>query len=125
MRHQSHSISMSVRSLRRKAKAKAKAKKSGEDGRGTPWAVGLAPSLLERETWPPVGADLSFFLRTVIVDSFDQGKDGGGGGERTSRVLQEAEYRLGFAIRDLPVGTGKEKWLDPLRALLLSLQFRI
>ena len=28
---------------------------------------GLSPNLLDRETWPPVGADLSFFLRTVIV----------------------------------------------------------
>ena len=25
----------------------------------------------------------------------------------------EADSRLGFAIRDLPSGTGKEKWLDP------------
>jgi hypothetical protein len=36
-----------------------------------PWAVGLVPHLLERETWPPVGADLAFYLRTVIVDSLD------------------------------------------------------
>ena len=56
---------------------------------------------------------------TDIVGSFDQGRDGGG--EKTSRVLQEAEYRLGFAIRDLPVGTGKEKWLDPLCALVFVL----
>ncbi|GLB36953.1 putative spindle pole body component [Lyophyllum shimeji] len=100
-----------------------------------PWAVGLAPALLEREVWPPVGADLSFFLRTVIVDSFEDGRwygDGGGRhirgngegegvgegqeeGRRTrSRVVEEAEYRLGFAIRDLPVGSGRDKWLDPL-----------
>jgi hypothetical protein len=25
----------------------------------------------------------------------------------------EAEYRLGFAIRDLPAGSGRERWLNP------------
>ncbi|KAF8633668.1 hypothetical protein AX15_001316 [Amanita polypyramis BW_CC] len=75
-----------------------------------PWAVGLAAALLDRETWPPVGTDLGFFLRTVIVDSI-------GGESHTvderEKVLEEAEYRLGFAIRDLPVGSRK-KWMNPL-----------
>jgi hypothetical protein len=89
-----------------------------------PWAVGLAPHLLERQTWPPVGADLAFYLRTVIVDSLDwterettkNGVEGveGGGSMADAMVLEEAEWRLGFAIKDLPVGTGKEKWMDPL-----------
>ncbi|KAG5735482.1 hypothetical protein E4T56_gene11143 [Termitomyces sp. T112] len=83
-----------------------------------PWAVGLAPSLLERETWPPVGADLSFLLRTVIVDSIDncwnRNFAGCGGDEKPrSCVLEEAEYRLGFAIRDLST-SGRDKWLNPL-----------
>jgi len=82
-----------------------------------PWAVGLAPHLFERETWPPGGADLSFFLRTVIVDSLDwrdnRSQDDETVGDDTV-VLEEAEWRLGFAIKDLPVGKRGEKWLNPL-----------
>jgi hypothetical protein len=106
--------SMAIRSLYRKPAA---IKKPGENMQTQPWAVGLAPALLERETWPPVGADLSFFLRTVIVDSFEGGNvwdDEQTVGNERSRVVEEAEYRLGFAIRDLPTGTGREKWLNPL-----------
>lgn len=32
----------------------------------------------------------------------------------SSRIAQEAEIRLGFAIRDLPSDTGRERWLNPL-----------
>ncbi|KAG6832846.1 hypothetical protein H0H87_000200 [Tephrocybe sp. NHM501043] len=108
---------LAVRSLRRKIHTK---KTHDDDGSSLeqPWAVGLSPSLLERETWPPVGADLSFFLRTVIVDSIEEGGSGyvdGDDGEKVrSIILEEAEYRLGFAIRDLPTGSGKDKWLNPL-----------
>ncbi|KAF9467451.1 gamma-tubulin complex, DGRIP91/SPC98 component protein [Collybia nuda] len=101
--------SMSIRSLRRKPN-----KKSSESHSQLPWAVGLASALLERETWPPVGADLSFFLRTVIVDSFEFGKDHLEENSGRRRVQEEAEYRLGFAIRDLPVDPGRDKWLNPL-----------
>ncbi|KAG5634756.1 hypothetical protein H0H81_000887 [Sphagnurus paluster] len=118
--HTPHSISF--RSLRRKTAKKAL------DGIDLvqPWAVGISPSLLERETWPPVGSDLSFFLRTVIVDSSleigryvsSPGTDSGGDRiEDKSRVLKEAEYRLGFAIRELPVGSLRDKWLNPLSEL--------
>ena len=58
------------------------------------------------------GADLSFLLRTVIVDSLDEGRLVGGGNGRNV-VLEEAEWRLGFAIRDLPVGVGRDRWLNP------------
>ncbi|KAG2126974.1 Spc98 family-domain-containing protein [Suillus bovinus] len=82
------------------------------------WAVGLAPFLTERGTWPPGGADLSFFLRTVIVDSQDTcsfGPDDSKEHELGSRrIAQEAEVRLGFAIRDLSSDTGRERWLNPL-----------
>lgn len=81
------------------------------------WAVGLSPNLTERDTWPPGGSDLSFFLRTVIVDSFEPNFRGGYEGEAQSgqeRLFAEAEYRLGFAIRDLPVGAGRDRWLNPL-----------
>lgn len=105
---------MAVRSLRRKPSSRKTTQQEQQL-----WAVGLAPSLLEREMWPPVGADLSFFLRTVIVDSIDSHWSGNfveyGRREKVqSRVLEEAEYRLGFAIRDLPIGSGRDKWLNPL-----------
>lgn len=81
------------------------------------WAVGLAPALTDRESWPPGGADLSFLLRTVIVDSLDLGRGTGEeekeSGEFGVGVWEEAEYRLGFAIRDLPVGPGRDRWLNP------------
>ncbi|KDQ57579.1 hypothetical protein JAAARDRAFT_47494 [Jaapia argillacea MUCL 33604] len=79
-----------------------------------PWAVGLGTGLTERETWPPGGADLSFYLRTVIVDSLESDMRPGPDLSDTGRIYQEAEFRLGFAIRDLPVGTGREQWLNPL-----------
>ncbi|KAG1742908.1 Spc98 family-domain-containing protein [Suillus lakei] len=82
------------------------------------WAVGLAPFLTERGTWPPGGADLSFFLRTVIVDSQDTclfDTDDSREHELGSRrIAEEAEFRLGFAIRDLASDTGRERWLNPL-----------
>ncbi|KAK1222922.1 hypothetical protein PQX77_014199 [Marasmius sp. AFHP31] len=71
------------------------------------WAVGLAPALLERDIWPPIGADLNFFLRTVIYDSFDLHN----GEEIRQREIEEVESRLGFAIRG---SEGKDPWSDPL-----------
>lgn len=83
------------------------------------WAVGLAPFLTERGTWPPGGADLSFFLRTVIVDSQDTCSFGPHDSQQehefgSRRIAEEAEVRLGFAIRDLASDTGRERWLNPL-----------
>jgi len=100
--------SLSVQSINRRAGKNIKESKQ-------PWAVGLSPDLLERETWPPVGSDLSFFLRTVIVDSLEQKPDISGDNNSSDPVLSEAGWRLGFAIRDLPTGSGRDKWLDPLR----------
>ncbi|KAI0371144.1 hypothetical protein BV20DRAFT_1120885 [Pilatotrama ljubarskyi] len=87
-------------------------------------AVGLSPSLTVGDRWPPGGTDLNFHLRTVIVDSLEDGRvERIGSAEddkedsrarAQSKILAEAEWRLGFAIRDLPAGTGREKWLDPL-----------
>jgi hypothetical protein len=81
-----------------------------------PWPVGLALGLIERESWPPGGADLSFYLRTVIVDStvvkpkrnWAEDSD-----TTTPTAFEEADSRLGFAIRDLPLGKGRDRWLDP------------
>lgn len=81
------------------------------------WPVGLAPLLVTRESWPPGGSELSFLLRTVIVDS--QQNNPPSVESTTSdldgahRVIGEAEFRLGFAIRELS-GRGQERWLDPL-----------
>ncbi|KAK7472513.1 hypothetical protein VKT23_000628 [Stygiomarasmius scandens] len=75
------------------------------------WPVGLAPALLDKETWPPVDTDLSFFLRTVIVDSFvdmDSVQDEG------KKELDELENRLGFAIKDMPEDQGHEGWSSPM-----------
>ncbi|KAG2339777.1 hypothetical protein BDR05DRAFT_891098 [Suillus weaverae] len=89
------------------------------------WAVGLAPFLTERGTWPPGGADLSFFLRTVIVDSQDACSFGPDDSQQehelgSRRIAEEAEVRLGFAIRDLASDTGRERWLNPLCKLPLD-----
>ncbi|CCM00410.1 uncharacterized protein FIBRA_02440 [Fibroporia radiculosa] len=81
------------------------------------WAVGLSPNLTNGDIWPPGGADLRFHLRTVIIDTLEDAfkkslrRQFGEG--TITRVIREAEHRLGFAIRDLPTGTGKEAWLDP------------
>ncbi|KAF8149545.1 Spc98 family-domain-containing protein [Crassisporium funariophilum] len=99
--------SMSIRSLRRKPSKKTKDSEQ-------PWAVGLSLNLLDRETWPPVGADLSFFLRTVIVDSLEKGENDEEEDDEDEKVNEEAVWRLGFAIRDLPTGPGRDKWLNPL-----------
>ncbi|KAJ7077325.1 gamma-tubulin complex, DGRIP91/SPC98 component protein [Mycena belliarum] len=99
-----------------KEQASLRVRHKGGQKRDQVWPLGLSPALLERETWPPVGADLSFFLRTVIVDSFEVSGDGEErelpSGRDTFWV--EAERRLGFAIRDLPTGPGHDHWLNPL-----------
>lgn len=75
--------------------------------------IGLGHGLAERDTWPPGGADLSFFLRSVIVDSLEERKNTMGD-DNVESIWREGEYRLGFALRDLHVGDGKERWLNPM-----------
>jgi len=134
--------SLSVRAVRQRMRElrhgmghRVDKQRGEEDKDKMPWAVGLAPHLLERQTWPPVGADLAFYLRTVIVDSLDwtgreskkddNGEAKGMGTMTEAIVLEEAEWRLGFAIKDLPVGNGKEKWMDPLCKSTLSLSLGV
>ncbi|KIP06600.1 hypothetical protein PHLGIDRAFT_514697 [Phlebiopsis gigantea 11061_1 CR5-6] len=82
------------------------------------WSVGLAPALTVGSSWPPGGSDLSFYLRTVIIDSLDSdyclqvAHSDASEVERKDQLLEEAEWRLGFAIRDLPVGA-RARWLNP------------
>ena len=66
-----------------------------------PWAVGLATDLIDGDKWPPVGTDLGYLLRTVIVDSIGVGENE----DDRDQVREEAEYRLGFAIRNLPAAS--------------------
>ncbi|KAH0827747.1 Spc98 family-domain-containing protein [Lanmaoa asiatica] len=81
------------------------------------WPVGLAPLLVTRDSWPPGGSELSFLLRTVIVDSQQNNppttENNISDLDGAHRVMGEAEFRLGFAIRELS-GRGHERWLDPL-----------
>ena len=85
------------------------------------WPVGLSASLLEKDCWPPGGADLSFFLRTTIVDAMEIMH------LRTTppkveipSAYDESEWRIGFAIRDLPSGKGRDRWLDPCCAYQIT-----
>jgi hypothetical protein len=76
------------------------------------WPVGLSASLLEKDSWPPGGTDLSFFLRTVVVDAMEMMRPNDPK-VTTPSAYEESEWRIGFAIRDLPSGKGQDKWLDP------------
>ncbi len=89
-------------------------RRAREQNPNTIWAVGLAASLLDRDAWPPVGTDLSFFLRTVIVDTFEAVVGNKMDGSAKQGALEDLDSRLGFAIRDLPVGRGRDRWLSPL-----------
>ncbi|OSD04024.1 hypothetical protein PYCCODRAFT_1364885 [Trametes coccinea BRFM310] len=122
-RHRSRTESGRSRSRAASTSQSAKAKVQVPGRR----AIGLSPALTVGDRWPPGGTDLNFHLRTVIVDSLEDGRaylEGDTYGEEDERVrartkiLEEGEWRLGFAIRDLPLGTGRERWLNPLCAAL-------
>ena len=104
--------------MRAMAKSTHDRKNTVSGGSEAQWAVGLGLGLAERDSWPPGGSDLSYYLRTVIVDSLGSlirltGGEPSDSSEGRRRIFAEAEYRLGFAIRDLPVGSGRERWLNP------------
>lgn len=99
----------------------------GQDGINAPakWGIGLGVGLSERGIWPPGGTELGFALRRVIVDTLDEmkaekhsGHDADSGDEEEAPkeevdVIKEAEWRLGFAIRDLPIDEARQDWLNP------------
>ena len=104
--------------VRAMAKSTQNRKSAVAGGSHAQWAVGLGLGLAERDSWPPGGSDLSYYLRTVIVDSLEslvKLTDGQflDSSEGRHRIFAEAEYRLGFTIRDLPAGSGRERWLNP------------
>ena len=114
-----------VKGDRRRSRSRA-ASGAGEQkqkGSKSKRVVGLSPALTIGAKWPPLGSDLNFLLRTVVVDALEDGRafraaeDGEGMEDEKlraqRRIVEEAGWRLGFAIRDLPMGTGKEKWLNP------------
>lgn len=101
-----------------KSSAHRRSSEAGEPLAASRWAVGLSPALTVANIWPPSVPELSFRLRTVVNDSLQSSL--GPSSEHSTHaipqdsVIHDAEYRLGFAIRDLPTGPGKERWLDPL-----------
>ena len=104
--------------MRAMAKSTQNRRSAVPGGSHAQWAVGLGLGLAERDSWPPGGSDLSYYLRTVIVGSLEslikltdeQFLDSS---EGRHQIFAEAEYRLGFTIRDLPAGSGRERWLNP------------
>lgn len=85
------------------------------------WPVGLSTSLLEKDSWPPGGTDLSFFLRTVVVDAMEMMQPRRSDPKmETHSAYDESEWRIGFAIRDLPNGKGQDKWLNPCCAYRIT-----
>ncbi|KAI5121959.1 hypothetical protein M0805_002030 [Coniferiporia weirii] len=116
----------------RAVRARANGADTPDGYRAQPWAVGLSFGLTDSVQWPPGGSDLSFYLRRVIMDSLEYVRAAesvsiSGENARYPAELgddefwDEAESRLGFALRDLPVGTGRNKWLDP--TLIEALDF--
>ena len=88
--------------------------------------------MTEGGSWPPGGADLSYYLGTVIIDSLEAenrqveklGEHGDESARKSDQLYEEAEWRLGFAIRDLAVGS-RARWLNPRsRFTIFHLQSR-
>ncbi|KAL5522043.1 hypothetical protein ACEPAF_1899 [Sanghuangporus sanghuang] len=93
------------------------------------WPVGLAFGLTRQAEWPPKSSELSFYLRRVIMDSLGHVRESENMFEDElhndelgdDEFWDEGESRIGFAIRDLPMGSGGERWLDP--TLIEALDF--
>lgn len=87
---------------------------------GGHYVAGLSPKLTADGSWPPAGSNLSLSLRTVILDALAQEYGGGASCSSlvTQKIIKEAEWRLGFAIQDLPVNSGHAQWLNSKGRLL-------
>lgn len=114
------------RAFTRRSRSRSRKESNDPSNNEGPWAVGISSTLTEGKSWPPGGTDLGFNLRTVIIESLGRSHEREATGHLVTnkrsydsanpRILEEAEYRLGFALRDLPVGMGKAKWLNPVCA---------
>jgi hypothetical protein len=73
------------------------------------WGIGLGIGLSERTKWPPGGAELTYALRTAIVDDEQEAVTKGG-------VWEGIEDKVSYAIQDLPEDQRdgrRSKWLNP------------
>lgn len=80
-----------------------KAEEQGE------WGIGLGIGLSERTKWPPGGAELTYALRTAIVDDEQEVITKG-------EVWEGIEDKVSYAIQDLPEDQKdgrRSKWLNP------------
>ncbi|EJD00395.1 uncharacterized protein FOMMEDRAFT_169871 [Fomitiporia mediterranea MF3/22] len=135
---QENPMSIAIRRRTRSRSCRTTESRGGEQQQSVydqPWPVGIALGLTRRGQWPPDGSELALFLRRVIMDSLDHVREAElvfeGNNHKDDlgddEFWDDAENRLGFAIRDLPDGTGREKWLDPttIEALdFLYMQYR-
>jgi len=73
------------------------------------WGIGLGIGLSERAKWPPGGAELTYALRTAIVDDEREVVVKG-------EVWEGIEDKVSYAIQDLPEDQRdgrRAKWLNP------------
>jgi hypothetical protein len=72
------------------------------------WGIGLGIGLSERAKWPPGGAELTYALRSAMVDDERSGA--------VSEVWENIEDKVSYAIKDLPEDQRdgrRARWLNP------------
>ena len=72
------------------------------------WGIGLGIGLSERAKWPPGGAELTYALRSAMVDDERV--------ERVNEVWENIEDKVSYAIKDLPEDQRdgrRARWLNP------------
>ncbi|KAL5514041.1 hypothetical protein ACEPAG_2802 [Sanghuangporus baumii] len=128
-------MTITVRTRARKMRNKRSERTLARNPVDRLWPVGLAFGLTRQAEWPPKSSELSFYLRRVIMDSLEHVRESENMFEDElhndelgdDEFWDEGESRIGFAIRDLPMGSGSERWLDPtlIEALdFLYMQYR-
>lgn len=72
------------------------------------WGIGLGIGLSERTKWPPGGAELTYALRSAMVDEER--------GVAVNEVWENIEDKVSYAIRELPEDQRdgrRARWLNP------------
>lgn len=72
------------------------------------WGIGLGIGLSERSKWPPGGAELTYALRSAMVDDERS--------EPANEAWEHIEDKVSYAIKDLPSDERdgrRAKWLNP------------